>query len=245
MWDVNISSESRRPLTLHLVRHGRTRLNAAQRVQGWADSELTSDGLAGVRALAAELRGRRFVRAYASPSGRAVTTAREILAHHPGVLLDTDARLRELGFGEYEEQPESSLAVLGDHVAVFRAIFDGTYSGFPGGESAATFLARIAQGFHAIEQAHLAGGDVLVVSHGVSIVTYLRLIGVVIDAPLPNASVTRVRVGPDGERTMIDDRGASPAPAAVAFGDTPAGVTLEDALTWPFELGLTPEGEAS
>lgn len=244
--DVPPSPENRRPLVLHLVRHGRTRLNAEQRVQGWADSALTPDGLAAVRALSAELRERRFVHAHASPSGRAVATAREILAHHPGVVLDTDTRLQELGFGDYEEQPESSLAVLGDHVAIFQEIFAGTYPGFPGGEPAAHFLARIARGFQAIERAHPEGGDVLVVSHGVTIVAYLRLIGVVVQAPLPNASVTRVRLDPDGARTVVDGpQDALPAPSGFTFGDSPSTVSLETAVGWFLDPRLTPGGEAS
>ena len=58
-------------LTLSLVRHGQTHFNAQHRLQGWCDSALTPQGLAGVRTTATFLSGRPFTAAYVSPSGRA------------------------------------------------------------------------------------------------------------------------------------------------------------------------------
>lgn len=221
------------PLLLHLVRHGRTRLNAAHRVQGWADSELTPEGMAGVRETATRLHALDLTAAYASPSGRTVATAREILRHHDGVDLVTDARLRELHFGRYEEQPEISLAEVGDPVTVFREIFEGSFAGFPGGEAGSVFVSRVARGFRAIEEAHPGGGSVLVVSHGVTLMTYLRLIGAHVLHQLPNASVTVVRIDPAGGREVLE-LGTPPAGSVEepSIPQVAASLGLEEAASW-------------
>ena len=219
------------PLVLYLVRHGLTRLNAEHRVQGWADSELTDDGLAGVRATAETLRDVGFVAAYASPSGRTVTTAREILRRHRDVTLTTDERLRELGFGDYEEQPEHSLARFGDAATTFRAIFDGTFPGFPGGEPGTAYLSRVAGAFRDIEQAGRLGGAVLVVSHGITLMAYLRMVGAMPVAPLANAGVSTVRVDPDGTRTVLTVGTAPPGQVGADVEQEAARAGLERAAT--------------
>ncbi len=188
--------------TLYLVRHGRTEFNAAGRLQGWCDSPLTTEGLRGVRATARVLADRAFTAAYASPLGRTVATARELLAEHPDVELTCDDGLREVHFGELEERPERDLLALGDPGAIFGGILTGTYPGFPGAEPTAAYLDRVADAFGRIEQAHAGGGEVLVVSHGVTLLAYLSMAGTVPMEPLPNASVSTVRIGPDGERTV-------------------------------------------
>ena len=233
-----------RPLLLHLVRHGRTRLNAESRVQGWADSPLTADGLAGIRATAEHLRDAALVAAYASPSGRTVTTAQEILRHHPAVPLLTDPRLRELGFGDFEEQPEAMLAATTDPEVVFRDLFDGTFAGFPRGEPGDVFLSRVARGFTAVEQAQRSGGPVLVVSHGVTLAAYLSLIGAPGRCQLPNASVTTVCIAPEGTRTVLET-GTDPSGVAVTGAGPPrrpARVTLEQAAAWHPDSALDVAG---
>ncbi len=222
------------PLTLHLVRHGRTRYNAERLLQGWSDSELTDDGLVAVRETAEHLRPLRFVAAYASPSGRTVATAQEILRHHPDVPLETDARLREFSFGEFEARPEEELATVVDPVEMFRGVFDGTFTGLPGGEAGRAYLARVAHGFGAIERAHAGGGSVLVVSHGVTLMAYLTMVAQPPVRLLPNASVSTIRIDPDGTRTLVS-AGVDPSGAAAPDPVSPlraARVALEEAASW-------------
>ena len=133
-------------LTLLLVRHGRTRFNAERRIQGWADSELTPDGLAGVRATAADLSRVALDAAYSSPSQRTLTTSSEILEHHPALEVVPRDGLREFNFGEFEERSEAELVDHIDWIELFRGVLDGTYPGFPGGESARTYLDRVEAG---------------------------------------------------------------------------------------------------
>ena len=189
-------------LTLSLVRHGQTVYNAQQRLQGWCDSPLTPEGLAGVRTTAAYLSRSPFDAAYVSPSGRTQTTAHEILAHHPWAPPVTDPDLREFRFGDLEARPEAELLSRCDPDTMFAAVIRGTFAGFLGGESAGEYLARVSSAFARIERAH-KDGRVLIVSHGLTLLTYLTMIDRRPMAPLPNASISTVEVYPGGDRRVI------------------------------------------
>jgi probable phosphoglycerate mutase len=211
-------------LTLSLVRHGQTEYNAENRLQGWCDSPLTARGLAGVRTTAAHLAARPFTAAYVSPTGRAQTTAHEILAHHPWAPSVTDPDLREFGFGDLEARPEAELLARYDPDTMFAEVISGTFAGIPGGEPGREYLARVRSAFARIERHH-QDGHVLVVSHGLTLRAYLTMIDSRPMAPLPNASISTVEVHADGHRRVVTvaldpaDQGvpdaisASPAPA--------------------------------
>lgn len=198
--DMTVAPTTTGTLTLTLVRHGRTYLNQRRLLQGWSNSPLTRDGLDGVRTTARHLATRRFVAAYSSPSGRAVATAVEILRHHEGVRLRTDAGLRELNFGLYERKHESVLDQVIAWPELVGQIIDGSHPGLPGGEDAATFLGRLRDAMGRIAAAHPEGGEVLVVGHGLALGVWLATVGDGVLVPLPNASVSRVRLTPDGVR---------------------------------------------
>lgn len=178
--------------------------NTEHRLQGWCDSPLTDDGLAGVRATAAHLAGTAFDAAYTSPSGRTRTTAAEILSHHPGTPLEVRDGLKELSFGDYEAMPEAALFEDVDARELFDDVLAGTHPGFPGGESAADYLERVVTTFEAIERDHAGDDDVLVVSHGVTLAVYLRLVVGGDLEPLANASISTVAVDGTGARRALD-----------------------------------------
>lgn len=210
-------------LTLHLVRHGRTVYNTQHLLQGWCDSPLTEEGLAGVRATAAALADVPFVAAYASPLGRTVATASEILAHHSGVPLVELDGLKEFSFGDHEMAPEREFWAEHSPDAVFGAVFDGTFPGFPGGESGAAFMARTQAAFDQIEAAH-PHGEVLVVSHGVTLLTHLARVSVAagqgpLTTPLPNASVSQVVIS--GGRARVRSVASDPAGHGIPGGVRP------------------------
>lgn len=101
---------------LLLVRHGVTDWNREGRFQGHLDPVLANDGLAEVRLLARRLAGSsldRPQRIVSSPLARARQTAEAIVAalgdEAPGVSLD--ARLMEVGQGEWEGRTHAELAV--------------------------------------------------------------------------------------------------------------------------------------
>ena len=221
--DTTVASTTTGTLTLTLVRHGRTYLNQRRLLQGWSNSPLTRDGLEGVRTTARHLAPRPFVAAYSSPSGRAVATAVEILRHHDGVRLRTDAGLRELNFGQYERKHESVLDQVMAWPDLVGEIISGRHPGLPGGEDAATFLERLRGAMERITTAHPEGGEVLVVGHGLALGVWLATVGDGVLVPLPNASVSRVRLTAEGVRVdevAVDvagqgDLGARPAMAPV------------------------------
>ena len=148
------------PLTLHLVRHGRTRFNDECRVQGWCDLPLTVGGRAGVQLTTHYLREVPFVAAWTSPAGRTRLTGEMILAAHSGVILTAHEGLREFGFGDFEALPELELYRRIAPHELYRDILAGTFPGLAGGESGRDFLGRVATTFREIERANPAGGDV-------------------------------------------------------------------------------------
>lgn len=188
-------------LRLHLVRHGETELNVANRVQGWHDSALTPPGLAAVRESAERVREIDFTAAFVSPSGRTIATAMEFLQYHPGVPMTVDDRLREMNFGDYESHPNAELFALGDPQEIFTNISAGRFAGFPGGERAQDYVARVDAAFGDIVAAHPAG-DVLVVSHGWTLFTYLTRAAGYRGAALQNASVTLLERDTSGQLMM-------------------------------------------
>ena len=130
-------------LTLTLVRHGQTHFNQRQLIQGSCDSPLTRPGRDGVRVTARHLADIPFVAAYSSPSGRAVSTAVELLRHHPQLRLTTDPDLREYDFGSFERRPERELEEVAPWTQIVPEILAGTYPGLPRGEPE-RFLGRLA-----------------------------------------------------------------------------------------------------
>lgn len=88
---------------LYLVRHGQTELNAADRLQGIYDSQLTTKGVRSAQRLARMLSEVHFDAAYVSDLGRAQQTARIIMALHSELKKPTvDVGLREFNFGGLE-----------------------------------------------------------------------------------------------------------------------------------------------
>jgi 2,3-bisphosphoglycerate-dependent phosphoglycerate mutase len=186
-------------LTMTLVRHGRTHFNARRILQGHSDSPLTRTGREGVRTTAHHLAATPFTAAWCSPSGRAVSTAVELLRHHPDLRLRSDADLREYHFGAYERRPESALDQVIDWSTLVTSVLDGSHPGLPGGESAADFMARTRDVFARIVALHHGRDEhVLVVGHGLALGAYLATVEPVGLVPLPNASVSTVEVDEAG-----------------------------------------------
>jgi len=211
-------------LTLSLVRHGQTVYNAERRLQGWCDSPLTAEGVAGVRTTATHLSGGLFVAAYVSPSGRAQATAREILTHHQWAPVFTDPDLREYSFGDFEARPEAELFARYDAPTLYAQVLDGTFEGLPGGEPAHAFLDRVRSAFLRIERRH-EEGEVLVVSHGLTLLASLAMIDSRPRPSLPNASVSTVQVHRAAARRVIVATGVDlagrRAPDAVGASSVP------------------------
>jgi probable phosphoglycerate mutase len=96
-------------MIIGLVRHGRTAWNAEGRIQGQTDIPLNEEGIRQAEALARRLAGeaRMWDAVVSSDLMRARDTARIIADRLEIPLLEGDARLRELTFGEAEGLTEA------------------------------------------------------------------------------------------------------------------------------------------
>src|SRR3954453_14035736 len=100
----------REPLTIHVVRHGRTRSNRLLVVMGWADESIEPDQHDAAQAVAARLAAAPApVRVVSSPIARARDTAAPLAAALT-VTLETDARLGELHQGPWQGLAETEVA---------------------------------------------------------------------------------------------------------------------------------------
>ena len=91
-----------------LVRHGRTVLNAENRLRGRLDPELDAVGLAEAEVLAEELAAREPARVVSSPLRRAVQTA-EAIARRAGVRVQVDRGLIDRDYGSWAGHTKDEL----------------------------------------------------------------------------------------------------------------------------------------
>lgn len=93
---------------LLVVRHGRTVWNATGRVQGQSDIPLDEIGEAQAQAAAPLLAARRPDLIVSSDLGRAARTAAPV-GELTGLLVQTDPRLRERGYGDWEGMNDTDI----------------------------------------------------------------------------------------------------------------------------------------
>lgn len=206
-------------VTLYVVRHGRTMLNTTDRVQGWSDAVLTPEGQAVVEAAGRGLKDVEFQGAYSSDSGRAIQTASIILDENTAsdVELENDWRLREFNFGTWEGDLNHTMwqaiadlrgitleeflatsdpEAFANSVAQLDAARPESANNWPA-EDYATITERLTDGIDEIvkTEAKKGNGNVLVVSHGLSITALIDTLVPDFEIPaggLKNASVTTI-----------------------------------------------------
>ena len=192
---------------IHFVRHGRTVLNEQRRTQGSADSPLTPEGREGARAARDHMASWPITRAYLSPQGRVQQTAGILLEAHPDATPVYLEGLREYDYGVYDGGPDEEMIAALPTAEFLPPVIAGTHPGAPGGIAAADYLADIdgalARILADLRAAIEAGGpddeEVLVVSHGMTIMTIMSRwtdFSVYGMAPMANCSVTTVEVDP-------------------------------------------------
>lgn len=126
---------------------------------------------------------------------RRASQSAEILAAHWGIEVVTDARLREVHFGEWENRSWTDLE-REDSARLDRWMRDWTTTRTPGGESFADLVARTTRWLVEWEESgRMAAGTTLVVAHAGSIRAILcRLLRVPLDQAfefeVPHARVT-------------------------------------------------------
>lgn len=149
-------------MTLLLVRHGETALNASRTLQP-VPTPLSTRGLAQAEAVAARIVALRPAAVLSSDLPRALQTAQAI-ARAAGVPLHTSALLQERNFGDLRGLPYDTL----DHDPL--RCDDAP----PNGESRREFMQRAALAFElVVQQRRGLGGPLVVVSHGLVIRAWL------------------------------------------------------------------------
>jgi probable phosphoglycerate mutase len=153
------------------VRHGETRWNVEERIQGHGDSELTANGIAQAEAIAQRLAAEPFDVLISSDLGRALATAGRISQRCDRPII-ADARLRERHFGSGEGLTYDEIG------REFPDAFSRTREtdpdfAIPGGESRRTFHNRVMEAFESIAREH-SGRRVAVVTHGGVLATLYR-----------------------------------------------------------------------
>ena len=205
---------------LYLIRHGKTMFNTIGRAQGWSDSPLTAEGERGIHELGIGLRkaGIDFKLARSSDSGRTIQTMGIILEElglTGKIPYRFDKRIREWCFGSFDGGYDGEL-FMGvmprvfniDHVhqLSYAELAEGLVEVDTAGwtENWEKLSGRIWQGFSEIaEELEVAGGgNALVVSHGMTIATFVYLINRMQPHGLGNGSVTIVDYE-DGQFSVV------------------------------------------
>lgn len=198
--------------TLYVVRHGKTMFNALTRVQGWCDTPLTKNGRRDIHYLGLGLRETEFKAAYSSDSGRAIETMRIILGEHTNgrkIPYTTDPRIREWCFGSLEGGFDAEMwgviprvlnfktpeEMYDEHIT-FEEIANAIYKADTANwaQPYEKLRQRVLNGFEdiAYRTEKEGGGNVVIVSHGLTIAFLLNLVDETqpIRAALDNGGVT-------------------------------------------------------
>jgi len=186
-------------VTIVLLRHGETALNAARVLQP-ADTPLSPRGLAQARAAARVLAARRIAAIVSSDLPRAWQTASAV-AEATGLPITAEPLLQERNFGALRGRPYDGLGF--DPLLMEAAP--------PEGESMAAFLARVERAFErAVALRAPLDGDLVVVSHGLVIGAMLAARatlahGMTLPARIGNASITVLEPRAPHLASVLDD----------------------------------------
>ena len=219
-------------ITLYIVLHGKTMLNTTDRVQGWSDAVLTEAGEEVVSAAGKGMKEINFQSAYSSDSGRAIQTANLILKESENsskLKIETDPRLREFNFGMYEGDLNHTMwgdiakkngitieefmkkmtpQFFADNVAELDKEKNTEGNNWPA-EDYQTVTKRLTDSLDDIvknESKKSGSGNVLIVSHGLSISSLLDTLFEDFKMPeggLKNASVAEIKVA-DGQYELVN-----------------------------------------
>jgi len=193
---------------VHVIRHGRTALNAQGRFRGLEDVPLDERGLAEAEAVARTLASRPIVAVAHSPLTRARQTA-EPLSRRLGLVPEPDPRLIDLDLGVWTGLTAGEAAAI-DPAAYRRYRVDPRSATPPEGEPLSEAERRIV---HAVDflGERWRGAEVAVVSHELPIRLLLSgLMGLdrarVWDIPLATGSVAALSGSPGSWRVVEEPR---------------------------------------
>ena len=219
---VTISQAFASEVTIYLTRHGKTMFNNVHRAQGWSDTPLIESGIKVAEQLGRGLKDVEFITAYSSDLGRARQTARIILeSKGDTIAINEMEALREACFGDFEgdldpnmwnpaaqhlgySSDKELMADLAKGNITLKKMLDAVKAVEKSGhaENYQQVKKRMEIALKTIAESAKAqgGGNVLVVSHGIAIMSMVEdLLDAPITTPLGNASVTKIRYTDDGK----------------------------------------------
>lgn len=151
-------------MKLFLVRNAETIWNRENRLQGHQDSPLTDEGKKQVLVLADLLKNEHFDAAFSSDLGRAIDTAKPVLAFHSNLELQRRSELRERSHGIVQGMTQRE--AFKEYPDLQKQRFKNKFLfKNPKGESYSDALERLKPFWEELKQKH-ATHSVLVVAHG-------------------------------------------------------------------------------
>ena len=150
---------------IYLTRHGQTQLNAAGRLQGHSDSQLTTKGIGQAHAVGHKLKtriGLEPIDLWISPLGRAQETAAIVKTYLTVNQAKTDDRLAEISLGDWEGMTMEDIEFTHPGMLDGSSRYDWAYRA-PNGELETEFKARLNSWLSEIERSEVPS---VVVSHG-------------------------------------------------------------------------------
>lgn len=183
--------------TIDLMRHGEP--VGGRKYRGHTDDPLSEEGLREMWEAVGDFHG--WERVVTSPLARCATFA-HALSGRRQIPVSEDARLMEIGFGEWEGKTPQELLER-DPDLLLRFWRDPLNNHPPGAEPLADFAARITAVWHALTREY-KGQHVLVVTHaGVIRMVMSYVLGMPLDhlfrIQVSNASITRIHIEWEGQ----------------------------------------------
>ena len=196
-----MSEREAKPVRLLLARHGQTEWHRDNRYVSRTDIGLTDAGREQARSLASRAVHEGVDLVLCSPLTRAVETAKPAVVAL-GLEPETDERLRELDFGEWEGKTLAE--IRGEDPDTVRLFEENAEHGFPGGEPLSEGAQRALALFADLRRSH-AGRTVLVVAHNTLLrLALCRMLGIPLGQyrrvmpRVVNGAVSEVRFGEEG-----------------------------------------------
>ncbi|HEX4143320.1 MAG TPA: histidine phosphatase family protein [Pirellulales bacterium] len=159
-------------MILYCVRHGETVFNAAGRIQGQTDSELSDLGRGQCQAVAAAFAGQPIEAIYTSPLRRAREGA-ACVAEKLGLPVIEDARLMEIHAGIFQGLDWADIQVRYPREAIAWRTQDPDFR-IPGGESRRDLMNRMGAALRDIRET--GRRQVIIVAHGGSLSAGIKVL---------------------------------------------------------------------
>lgn len=217
------------PINVYLVRHGQTVFNIYHRMQGWANSPLTEQGIKDAEKAGELLADIDFKKAYSSDVMRAMQTAHVIMKANKALTdqkieLNPTSYFREAYYGYFEGEDidvtwkmvglTQGMHNLDELMSKFSLdeIKDLMHAADPSrqAEMANHYWKRINDGFDIIRKENFPGDKVLLVSHSMTIRSIVQKFDTDhkfdISKNPRNGSITKLAVTPETIKVKYYDR---------------------------------------